>query len=52
MIVACTGHVEKEYIKMAWDHEIDEVIAKPIDSEILKQIFDKLLWYIILKLNY
>ena len=36
MIVACTGHIEKEYIKMAWDHEIDEVIPKPIDSEILK----------------
>ena len=36
MIVACTGHLEEEYIKRAWTCEIDEVIAKPIQAENLK----------------
>ena len=30
MIVACTGHVEEEFIKKAWISEIDEVIPKPV----------------------
>lgn len=30
MIVACTGHVEKEYVSMCWDHQMDEVLSKPI----------------------
>lgn len=36
MIVAVTGHVEEEYIKRAWDSEIDEVISKPINAASLK----------------
>ena len=41
MIVACTGHVEEEYIKKAWTHEIDEVVPKPINFDILKDIIEK-----------
>ena len=40
MIVACTGHIEEDYIKNAWLYEIDEVIPKPINIEILKEIMD------------
>ena len=43
MIVACTGHVEEDYIKQAWVHEIDEVIPKPVNAEILKEIFKVML---------
>ena len=39
MIVACTGHVEEEFIKKAWTFEIDELIAKPINPLVLKDIF-------------
>ena len=44
MIVACTGHVEEEFIKKAWTHEIDEVIPKPVNAQILRQIFDVMLF--------
>lgn len=39
MIVACTGHVEDAYINKAWRHEIDEVVPKPVNVTILKEIF-------------
>jgi CheY-like chemotaxis protein len=29
MIVACTAHSETEYIKKAFRHQMDEVVAKP-----------------------
>lgn len=44
MIVACTGHVEDDYIKRAWACEIDEVIPKPISVERLSQVFKAILW--------
>ena len=47
MIVACTGHVEEQYIKKAWNHKIDEVIPKPINVDILKDIFSVIVWKII-----
>ena len=31
MIIACTGHTEEEFIQKAWRHEMDEVVAKPIN---------------------
>lgn len=40
MIVACTGHVEEEYIKKAWSHEIDEILPKPIQLPVLQDIFN------------
>lgn len=39
MIVACTGHVEEDFIKRAWTCEIDEVIPKPINVEKLREVF-------------
>ncbi len=38
MIIATTGHTEDEYIKKCWVHQIDEVLSKPINVEIIKQI--------------
>ena len=38
MIDACTGHTEEEYINKAWRHKIDEVIPKPTNIQILKEV--------------
>lgn len=40
MIVACTGHTEHEYIKKAWKHKMDEVIAKPADIEVVRALLN------------
>ena len=39
MIVACTGHVEEEFIKKAWLSDIDEVLPKPVNMDVLSEIF-------------
>lgn len=39
MIVACSGHIEEEYLKRAWNCEIDEIIPKPIQTANLKEVF-------------
>jgi len=38
MIVALTGHTLEDFIKKAWVHQIDEVISKPADIKIIKEI--------------
>ena len=38
MIVACTGHSENEYVLKAWRHSIDEILPKPTNLNILKEI--------------
>ena len=43
MIVAITGHVEEAYFEKAWFHEMDEVVPKPINIDILTQIFEDIL---------
>ena len=43
MIVACTGHVEEEFIKKAWLHDIDEILPKPVNIDILKDIFKEII---------
>ena len=43
MIVACTGHVEDEFIKKAWLYEIDEIIPKPVSKDMLMSIFNEIL---------
>ncbi len=43
MIVACTGHVQEDFIKKAWTHEMDEVMPKPVNIEILKDIFKEVI---------
>ena len=41
LIIACTGHVEDNYISKAWSMEIDEVAPKPISNELLTAILDE-----------
>lgn len=43
MIVACTGHTENEYIKKAWRHQMDEVVAKPASTDVIKEILDEII---------
>jgi len=38
MIIACTGHIEDEYVKKAWRYQMNEVLSKPIDLELLTHI--------------
>jgi CheY-like chemotaxis protein len=37
-IAACTGHTEDTYIEKAWKHQINEIIPKPANKEIVEQI--------------
>ena len=43
MIVACTGHSENEYIKKAWRYQMDEVVAKPANIEVIKCIIKEMI---------
>ena len=43
MIIACTGHVEEEFIKKAWLNDIDEILPKPVSIDILEEIFKDIL---------
>ena len=38
MIVACTGHTEEEYIQKAWRYEMDEVVPKPSNINVIREI--------------
>lgn len=38
LIVACTGHVEDQFIQRAWTCQIDEVLPKPVNVDNLKAI--------------
>ena len=40
MIIACTGHAEPEYIKKAWAHEMDEILIKPVSTDLIIAILD------------
>jgi hypothetical protein len=43
MIVACTGHAEEEYIKKAWLYQIDEVIQKETNVQVVKEILKEII---------
>lgn len=43
MIVATTGHTEKEYIDKCWVHQIDEVIVKPISVDIMELLLNDII---------
>ena len=43
LIVACTGHIEPSFAQRAWANEIDEIVPKPINIEILSSIMDEIL---------
>jgi len=36
MIIACTGHIQEEFIQKAWRNQIDEVLPKPTDIELMQ----------------
>ena len=42
MVVACTGHIEEEYIKKAWAHQMDEVMAKPMSVAMLEELLEEM----------
>ena len=42
-VVACTGHVENEYILKAWKHRMDEVMPKPASSTLINEILQEVL---------
>ena len=45
MIIACTGHTEPEYIQKAFDHEMDEVVAKPVPIDVIADILEEMVSY-------
>ena len=42
MIIACTGHTEPEYMQKAWAYEMDEVLAKPIQTDVIIAILEEM----------
>ena len=45
MIVACTGHTEEEFIKKAFCFEMDEVIPKPVRTDLMINVLEEMLDY-------
>ena len=43
MIIACTGHTEEEYILRGWRSKIDEVIPKPANIQVFKEIINQII---------
>ena len=37
-VIACTGHTEEQYIQKAWNHLMDEIVAKPANIDTLASI--------------
>ena len=38
VIIACTGHTEPEFIQKAWRSQMNEVLFKPINIQVAKEI--------------
>ena len=45
LIIACTGHTEQEYIKKAWCHQMDEIVPKPAQTDLMKNILLEVIDY-------
>ena len=43
VIVACTGHTEQEFIEKAWRSEFNEILSKPINLQVAKEILEETL---------
>jgi CheY-like chemotaxis protein len=43
LIVACTGNEDESHIEKAWAHEIDEIVQKPANVEVLCQILSEVI---------
>ena len=39
-IIACTGHVEHEFIQKAWRFGMDELCSKPLQAPLLESILE------------
>ena len=42
MIIACTGHAEPEYMQKAWLHKMDEIVIKPVQTDIIIAILEEM----------
>ena len=42
-IIGCTGHTEEAYILKAWRYQIDEVIPKPANLPVIKQLLNEMI---------
>lgn len=38
IILACTGHLEDEFIEKAWLNQMDEIIPKPMNIDLVEAI--------------
>ena len=43
MIVACTGHIEEEYIKKCWKCQMDEIVSKPARKDVIQSIIEEII---------
>ena len=43
MIVACTGHTEDEFIQKAWRYQMDEVVPKPVNILVMREILHEII---------
>ena len=41
LIVACTGHTEYNFIQKAWKHQMDEVVEKPANIQVITRILEE-----------
>ena len=45
-IIACTGHSEEEFVQLAWDSGMDEILAKPANITSLQRILDQFIKFV------
>ena len=43
MIVACTGQIDDESVKKAWQNQMDEVMPKPTKMEAMKELLSEII---------
>ena len=41
-VIACSGHVDSQFIEKAWKYEIDEFVFKPVKLSVLNKILGEL----------
>ena len=46
LIVACTGHTEYAFIQKAWEHQMDEIVEKPANLQVMTRILEEAIEYI------
>ena len=43
MIVACTGHLEQEFIEKSWTSNMDEILGKPMNIELVEEVLKEII---------